>query len=62
VNQLGAEFIFESGDLFADGRLTNSTFLRDSGEAPFSITPTNACIASNLSMPVSYSSMEWILC
>jgi hypothetical protein len=35
VNQLGAEFIFKGGDLFADGRLTNSTFLCDSGEAPF---------------------------
>ena len=35
MNQLGAELIFKGGDLFADGRLTNSTFLCDSGEAPF---------------------------
>jgi hypothetical protein len=35
VNQLGAEFIFKGGDLFADGRLTNSTLLCDSGEALF---------------------------
>ena len=35
MNQFGAELIFKGGDLFADGRLTNSTFLCDSGEAPF---------------------------
>ncbi len=34
MNQLGAEFVLEHGDLFSDGRLTNSTFLCDSGEAP----------------------------
>src|ERR1700693_2315043 len=35
TNQFCAEFIFKGGDLFADGRLTNSTFFRDSGETPF---------------------------
>ena len=35
MNKFGAELIFKGGDLFADGRLTNSTFLCDSGEAPF---------------------------
>ena len=35
VNKLGAEFIFKGAHLFADGSLTNSTFLCDSGEAPF---------------------------
>jgi hypothetical protein len=35
VNQFGAELIFKSGDLFADGRLTDSTFLCDRGEALF---------------------------
>src|SRR5260370_23431510 len=35
VNQFGDELIFKGGDLLADGRLTNSTFLCDSGEAPF---------------------------
>src|ERR1700722_19668395 len=35
VNQLGPELILEGGDLFADGRLTDSPFLRDRGEAPF---------------------------
>src|SRR6202049_1194458 len=35
VNELSAELILKGGDLFADGRLTNSTFLCDSGEAPF---------------------------
>src|SRR5712675_2917791 len=35
VNKFGAELIFEVGDLFADRRLTNSTLLGDSGEAPF---------------------------
>jgi hypothetical protein len=35
VNQFGAELIFKGGDLFADGRLTDSTFFRDSGEAAF---------------------------
>src|SRR3984893_3114244 len=35
VNEFGAEFIFKGGDLFAHSRLTNSTFLCDSGEAPF---------------------------
>src|SRR6476660_2730913 len=35
VNQLGAEIVLKGGDLFADGRLTNSTLLCDSGEAPF---------------------------
>ena len=35
VNKFRAELIFKSGDLLADGRLTNSTFLCDSGEAPF---------------------------
>jgi len=32
VNQFGAEFILEGRDLFADGWLTNSTFLGDGGE------------------------------
>jgi hypothetical protein len=35
VDQVGAELIFECGDLFADGRLTNSTFFRDREKAPF---------------------------
>jgi hypothetical protein len=35
VNQFCAEFVFKGGDLLADGRLTDSTFLCDSGEAPF---------------------------
>src|SRR5207249_5537936 len=35
VNQFCAELVFKGGDLLADGRLTNSTFLCDRGEAPF---------------------------
>jgi hypothetical protein len=35
VNEFGAELILKGGDLLADGRLTNSTFLCDRGEAPF---------------------------
>jgi hypothetical protein len=34
VNQFCAELIFKSGDLLADGRLTDSTFLCDRREAP----------------------------
>ncbi len=33
MNQLGAKLVFEGGDLFADGRLTDATFFRDSREA-----------------------------
>src|SRR6266403_1000192 len=35
VKKFGAELIFKGGDLFADSRLADSTFLRDSGEAAF---------------------------
>jgi len=35
VNEFSAEFILEGRDLFADSRLTNSTFLGDRGEIPF---------------------------
>src|SRR5260370_25441487 len=35
VNKFCAELIFKSRDLLADGRLTDSTFLCDSREAPF---------------------------
>ncbi len=35
MNQFGPELIFKRRDLFADGRLPNSTFLRHGGEAPF---------------------------
>src|SRR6266403_4016340 len=35
VNKFCAELIFKGGDLLADGRLTNSTFLCDSRETPF---------------------------
>ena len=35
MNKLGAELMFKGGDLFAHSRLTNSTLLCDSGEAPF---------------------------
>jgi hypothetical protein len=35
MNQFGAELVFEGGDLFADGRLTDATFFRDSRKAPF---------------------------
>jgi hypothetical protein len=35
VNQFGAELIFKGGDLLADARSTNSTFLCDSREASF---------------------------
>jgi hypothetical protein len=35
VNQLGPELILKRGDLFADGRLTNSSFLCDGRKAPF---------------------------
>src|SRR5260370_1144320 len=62
VNQFGAELIFESGDLLADGGLTNSTFLCDSGEAPFFNYADEHlhCIESVHPAP-PYSSMEWIL-
>jgi hypothetical protein len=45
VNQLGAELIFKGGDLFTDGRLTDSTFLCDSEKLPFSTTRAKICIA-----------------
>ena len=35
VNEFSAEFILKGRDLFADGGLTNSTFLGDRGETPF---------------------------
>src|SRR6202046_5024702 len=35
MKQLGAELILERGKLFADGRLANSAFFRDRGEASF---------------------------
>jgi len=35
LNEFGAELIFKGGNLFAHSRLTDSTFLCDSGEAPF---------------------------
>ena len=35
MNQLGSELILKSGDLFAHRRLTDSTFLCNSREAPF---------------------------
>src|ERR1700724_355128 len=35
IHQLGSELILQRGELFADGRLTNTTFFCDSGKAPF---------------------------
>ena len=35
MNELGTELILKGGDLLAHGRLTDSAFLCDSGEAPF---------------------------
>src|SRR5260370_32521345 len=34
VNQFGAEFLFEGGNLFADRRLTDSQFPGNGGEPP----------------------------
>jgi hypothetical protein len=34
VNQLGAKFVFESGDLFAHRWLAGPAFLRHGGKAP----------------------------
>ena len=35
MNEFGAELTLKGGDLLAHGRLTDSAFLCDSGEAPF---------------------------